>query len=124
MEDLADRHCKGFSTGMSQKVAIARMLIHNPTHILLDEPTAGLDIMSARQVRNLIRDARDEGKCILISTHILGEAERLCDRLVFIDRGQVIAEGTAKELCEKAGVTTIENAFLSMVGRDDVEVRE
>lgn len=122
MGEYADRPCKRFSKGMSQKVALARALIHDPSHLLLDEPTAGLDVMSARQVRNLITRARDDGKCVIVSTHILSEAERLCDRLVFLDRGQVVAEGTSAELCQRAGVESLEDAFLKMVGREDVEL--
>ena len=122
MGEYADRPCKRFSKGMSQKVALARALIHDPSHLLLDEPTAGLDVMSARQVRNLITRARDDGKCVIVSTHILSEAERLCDRLVFLDHGQVVAEGTSAELCQQAGVENLEDAFLKTVGREDVEL--
>jgi len=122
MEEYADRPCKRFSKGMSQKVALARALIHDPSHLLLDEPTAGLDVMSARQVRDLISQSREEGKCVIVSTHILSEAERLCDRLVFLDRGRVVAEGTPAELCQQAGVDSVEDAFLKMVGREDVEL--
>ena len=122
MGEYADRPCKRFSKGMSQKVALARALIHDPSHLLLDEPTAGLDVMSARQVRNLITRARNDGKCVIVSTHILSEAERLCDRLVFLDHGQVVAEGTSAELCQQADVEGLEDAFLKMVGREDVEL--
>jgi sodium transport system ATP-binding protein len=122
MSEYADRPCKRFSKGMSQKVALARALIHDPSHLLLDEPTAGLDVMSARQVRDLITRARDDGKCVIVSTHILSEAERLCDRLVFLDHGQVVAEGTSAELCQQAGVEGLEDAFLKTVGREDVEL--
>jgi sodium transport system ATP-binding protein len=122
MGDYADRPCKRFSKGMSQKVALARALIHDPSHLLLDEPTAGLDVMSARQVRGLITSSRAEGKCVIVSTHILSEAERLCDRLVFLDRGLLVAEGTPADLCRLAGVGTLEEAFLKMVGREDVEL--
>jgi len=122
MDEYADRPCKRFSKGMSQKVALARALIHDPSHLLLDEPTAGLDVMSARQVRDLISQSREDGKCVIVSTHILSEAERLCDRLVFLDRGEVVAEGTPPELCQQAGVDSVEDAFLKMVGREDVEL--
>jgi sodium transport system ATP-binding protein len=122
MGEYADRPCKRFSKGMSQKVALARALIHDPSHLLLDEPTAGLDVMSARQVRSLITRARGEGKCVVVSTHILSEAERLCDRLVFLDRGLVVAEGTSEALCRQAGADNLEEAFLKMVGREDVEL--
>jgi len=122
MEEYADRPCKRFSKGMSQKVALARTLIHDPSHLLLDEPTAGLDVMSARQVRKLISDSRDAGKCVIVSTHILSEAERFCDRLVFLDKGRVVAEGTPAELCQRVGTESLEDAFLKMVGREDVEL--
>jgi len=122
MNEYADRPCKRFSKGMSQKVALARALIHDPANLLLDEPTAGLDVMSARQVRGLISQARGQGKCVIVSTHILSEAERLCDRLVFLDRGKVVAEGTPEDLCKQAGVDSVEDAFLTLVGREDVEL--
>ena len=122
MGEYADRPCKRFSKGMSQKVALARALIHDPSHLLLDEPTAGLDVMSARQVRTLITRAKETGKCVIVSTHILSEAERLCDRLVFLDKGSVVAEGSPTELCRQARVDSVEDAFLKMVGREDVEL--
>jgi sodium transport system ATP-binding protein len=122
MGDFADRECKRFSRGMSQKVALARAMIHSPQNLLLDEPTNGLDVMSARQVRRLITQLRNEGRCVMISTHILSEAEKLCDRLVLLDGGKVAAQGTAAELCAQAGKSTLEDAFLSILGREDVEV--
>ena len=122
MKEYADRECKRFSKGMSQKVALARAIIHDPQNILLDEPTAGLDVMSARQVRNLITHLREQGKCVMVSTHILIEAERLCDRLVLIDGGKVVAQGTPAEICAQAGRQSVEDAFLTILGREDVEV--
>jgi sodium transport system ATP-binding protein len=122
MSEYADRECKRFSKGMSQKVALARAIIHDPSHLLLDEPTSGLDVMSARQVRDLISRSREQGRCIIVSTHILSEAERLCDRLVLIDHGHVVADGTPAEICALAGKSTVEEAFLALVGREDVEV--
>jgi sodium transport system ATP-binding protein len=124
MGEYADRPCKRFSKGMSQKVALARALIHDPAHLLLDEPTAGLDVMSARQVRKLITDSRAAGKCVIVSTHILSEAERLCDRLIFLDHGQVVAKGTPAELCQQSGVDSLEDAFVKTVGRKNVELAE
>jgi len=122
MSEYADRECKRFSKGMSQKVALARAIIHDPVNLLLDEPTSGLDVMSARQVRGLILQSRERGRCVIVSTHILSEAERLCDRLVLIDHGRLVADGTPVEICAQAGKTTVEEAFLSLVGREDVEV--
>jgi len=122
MQSYADRECKRFSKGMSQKVALARTLIHNPQHILLDEPTSGLDVMSARQVRGLIADSRQTGKCVIVSTHILSEAEKLCDRLILLDAGRVVAEGTPADLLARTGKPNLEDAFLSLMGRTDVEV--
>lgn len=122
MSEYADRECKRFSKGMSQKVALARAIIHDPSHLLLDEPTSGLDVMSARQVRDLISHSREQGRCVIVSTHILSEAERLCDRLVLIDHGCVVANGTPNEICVLSGKSTVEEAFLALVGREDVEV--
>ncbi len=122
MQEYADRECKRFSKGMSQKVALARTLIHDPRYLLLDEPTSGLDVMSARLVRRLIAEARRQGKCLIVSTHILGEAERLCDRLILLDAGKVIAEGTPAEIRQRAGKENLEDAFLALLGREDVEV--
>ncbi len=122
MQEYADRECKRFSKGMSQKVALARTLIHDPQNLLLDEPTSGLDVMSARQVRQLIADSRRQGKCVIVSTHILSEAERLCDRLILLDGGKVVAEGTPAALCQRAERDNLEDAFLALLGRRDVEV--
>jgi sodium transport system ATP-binding protein len=122
MQAYADRECQRFSKGMSQKVAIARTLIHDPQHLLLDEPTSGLDVMSARQVRQLIADSRRQGKCVIVSTHILSEAERLCDRLILLDAGRVVAEGTPEALCQRSGKENLEDAFLALLGREDAEV--
>ncbi len=122
MGAFVDRECNRFSRGMSQKVALARTLIHNPQNLLLDEPTNGLDIMSARQVRRLIEQFRTEKKCMIISTHVLSEAERLCDRIVLIDNGRLVAQGTPKELCERAGKSNMEDAFIAILGREDVDV--
>jgi len=122
MGEYADRQCKHFSKGMSQKVAMARTLVHDPHHLLLDEPTSGLDVMSARLVRRLIIESRVQGKCVIVSTHILSEAERLCDRLILLDAGKVIAEGTPADLIQRAGRDNLEDAFLALLGREDAEV--
>jgi sodium transport system ATP-binding protein len=122
MGEYADRKCEDFSKGMKQKTSLARTLLHEPKHLLLDEPTSGLDVMSARQVRRLVRNLRDKGCCVIISTHILSEAERMCDTIVLMDKGKKVAEGSVDELLQKAGKTTLEDAFVTLIGREDAEV--
>jgi sodium transport system ATP-binding protein len=124
MGEYADRRCDPFSKGMKQKVALGRALIHNPRTMLLDEPTAGLDVMSVRGVRDLIRRFRDEGRCVLFSTHILDEAERLCDRIAIIHRGQIVGAGAPQELLQQTGQATLEEAFVRLVGVDAEEMRQ
>jgi sodium transport system ATP-binding protein len=121
IEEYADRRCEPFSKGMKQKVALGRALIHDPRHLLLDEPTAGLDVMSARSVREVIARFRDEGRCVILSTHILAEAERLCDRLELIHRGRIVASGTPEEVRRQAGRETLEEAFVALVGEPTAE---
>jgi len=118
IEEYADRRCEPFSKGMKQKVALGRALIHNPHHLLLDEPTAGLDVMSVRSVRDLIARFRDEGRCLILSTHILGEAERLCTRLAIIQRGRIIACGSPEELVRQTGEASLEGAFVQLLGEE------
>ena len=93
-------------------------------HAVLDEPTAGLDVMSVRGVRDLIRRFRDEGRCVLFSTHILDEAERLCDRIAIIHRGQIVAAGAPEELRRQTGQATLEEAFVRLVGVDAEEMKQ
>jgi sodium transport system ATP-binding protein len=119
--EYSDRRCEPFSKGMKQKVALGRAMIHDPRHLLLDEPTAGLDVMSARGVRELIARFRDEGRCIILSTHILAEAERLCDRLALIHRGRIVAGGTPDDVRRQAGRESLEEAFVSLVGEPTAE---
>jgi sodium transport system ATP-binding protein len=124
MCEYADRRCDPFSKGMKQKVALARALIHNPMTMLLDEPTSGLDVMSARGVRDLIRRFRDEGRCVLLSTHLLGEAEPLCDRIAVMQRGRIVALGTPGELRRQTGQATLEEAFVQLVGAEAEEMAQ
>ena len=116
MGEYADRRCEPFSKGMKQKVALGRALIHNPQHLLLDEPTAGLDVMSARNVRQLIARFRAEGRCVILSTHLLSEAERLCDRLVIIRGGRIAGQGTPEALMRQTGQASLEETFVALVG--------
>ena len=112
MGDIADRRTKGFSKGQTMKVALARALVHNPHNVLLDEPTNGLDVVGARAIRDLIRRIRDEGRCVLFSSHIMSEVEQLCDKLVVIGHGVVLADGTISELKHRTGTHSLEEAFI------------
>jgi sodium transport system ATP-binding protein len=116
LDALADRRTQGFSQGEKMKVAIARALVHDPATILLDEPTNGLDIMSVRALREQLRQLRGEGKCLLFSSHVMQEVAALCDRIVIIGAGQVVAVGTAAELIAQSGAATLEDAFVSLLG--------
>jgi sodium transport system ATP-binding protein len=118
MEDLGERRTKGFSEGQRVKVAIARALVHDPKNILLDEPTAGLDVMSTRSMRGVLRRLRDEGRCVLFSSHIMQEVAQLCDRIVILSRGLVIESGSPNELLEKTGCTSLEDAFVAVTGAE------
>jgi sodium transport system ATP-binding protein len=118
MGDLLDRRTDGFSTGERMKVALARALIHDPQHLILDEPTNGLDVMSTRALRRLLLALRDEGRCIVFSTHIMQEVERVCDEIVVVARGRSVAHGTAAELCARAGAASLEDAFVALALHD------
>jgi sodium transport system ATP-binding protein len=114
MRDLLDRRTDGFSTGERMKVALARALIHDPRHLILDEPTNGLDVTSTRALRRLLRHLRDQGKCLLFSTHIMQEVEQLCDEIVVVAQGRTVAHGTAAALCATAGADNLEDAFVQL----------
>ena len=116
MQEIADRRSEGFSQGQRTKVAIARALIHNPQNVLLDEPTNGLDVMSTRAMRTFIHRLRDEGKCVLFSSHIMQEVSALCDKIVVIAQGKVVAQGTADELLRTTGQANLEDAFVAVIG--------
>jgi len=113
---VADRRVGGFSHGERTKVAIARALVHGPQNVLLDEPTNGLDVMSTRAVREVIRHLKAEGRCVMFSSHVMQEVSALSDRIVIIAGGRVIAEGTAPELVALSGKATLEDAFVSLTG--------
>jgi sodium transport system ATP-binding protein len=114
MGDLLDRRTEGFSTGERMKVAVARALIHDPQHLILDEPTNGLDVMSTRALRQLLAHLRSRGKCIVFSTHIMQEVEALSDRVVIVAHGRTLAAGTAAELREAAGGGSLEDVFVQL----------
>jgi sodium transport system ATP-binding protein len=114
--ELADRRAQGFSQGERMKVAIARALVHDPSVILLDEPTNGLDIMSIRALRDLLRKLRTDGKCILFSTHVMQEVAALCDTIVIVGHGRVVADGSGAQLLRDSAQTTLEDAFVTLLG--------
>jgi len=116
MGEILDRRTAGFSQGERMKVAIARALVHEPHNIMLDEPTNGLDVTSTRAMRDLLRSLRDEGRCVVLSSHVMHEIAALCDRVVVVSQGEVVAAGTADELREHTGKTTLEDAFVEIVG--------
>ncbi|MBK8986653.1 MAG: ATP-binding cassette domain-containing protein [Chloroflexi bacterium] len=116
MEEIADRMTEGFSTGQKVKVAIARALVHNPPNVMLDEPTVGLDVMSTRAMRQVIRRLRDAGQTVLFSSHIMQEVASLCDNIVIIAHGRVVAQGTADALRQRAGQSDLEEAFVQIIG--------
>jgi len=113
---VADRRVAGFSHGERTKVALARALVHDPQNVLLDEPTNGLDVASTRAVREVVRGLRREGRCVVFSSHVMQEVSALCDRIVIIAAGRVVAEGTPGELLAATGVTSLEDAFMALVG--------
>ena len=114
MTEALGRHTKGFSRGMRQKTALLRALVHAPNVLLLDEPTAGLDVTSARTVRELVRQLGEEGGTVIYSTHQLAEAQRVCNRIVIIHNGEVRADGTPESLLEQTGTTHLEEAYVSL----------
>jgi sodium transport system ATP-binding protein len=116
MQEFADRRTEGFSQGQRLKVAIARALIHQPQNILLDEPTNGLDVMSTRALRTIIRRFRDQGKCVLFSSHVMQEIAALCDTIIVIAHGRVVADGSPETLKQSTGQANLEDAFVAAIG--------
>lgn len=119
MQTIADRKTEGFSSGEKLKVAIARALVHNPKNVLLDEPTNGLDVMSTRAMRQFILRLREEGKCVLFTSHIMQEVAALCDQIVIISRGEVAASGSPNDLRRQTGHENLEDAFVTVIGSEE-----
>jgi sodium transport system ATP-binding protein len=118
MKDIADRRTEGFSQGQRVKVALARALVHGPRNVLLDEPTNGLDVMSTRAVRTLLRQLKAEGRCVVFSSHVMQEVAALCDRIVVVAHGRVVADGTPDELRASTGKDSLEEAFVATIGSE------
>jgi sodium transport system ATP-binding protein len=116
MQDIAARRTAGFSQGERVKTAIARALVHDPRNVLLDEPTNGLDVAATRALREFLRGLKSAGRCVLLSTHLMQEVAALCDRIVIIARGRVVANGTSDELRRQAGEQNLEDAFMRLIG--------
>lgn len=119
MGDIAERRAEGFSQGQRVKTAIARALIHDPRNVILDEPTNGLDVMATRALRQFMIKLKAEGRCVLFSSHIMQEVGALCDRIVVIARGRVVADETPDALREQTGEANLEDAFVKIIGSDE-----
>jgi sodium transport system ATP-binding protein len=118
MADYADVRCGKLSSGMKQKVSIARTIVHDPPVMVLDEPTAGLDIMATRTVVQFIKRCKEAGKCTVLSTHIMSEAEKLCDDIGIIHRGKLMACGTLANLLKETRTSELEDAFIAVIGEE------
>ncbi len=121
MGEFIDRRAKGFSKGQTRKLTLARALLHRPQNLMLDEPTNGLDLATSRAVHGLIRELRDEGRCVLFCSHIMGEVAAISDRLVVLSGGRVVASGTTEELSQRTGYTDFEEMFLALTGAKEGE---
>ncbi len=119
--EFSSTRCEKLSTGMKQKVSIARSIVHDPPVLILDEPTLGLDVLVASTMLRVIEDCREQGKCIIFSTHIMSEVEKLCDRMGVIHKGTLRAVGTLEELRQSTGKRYVEDIFLRLVEHDEVE---
>jgi sodium transport system ATP-binding protein len=119
MQDFIDRRTEGFSQGQRTKTAIARALVHAPRNVVLDEPTNGLDVMTTRSMRRFLHELKAEGCCVLFSSHIMQEVAALCDRIVVIAHGRVVAQGTPDELRAQTGQQNLEDAFVQVIGSEE-----
>ena len=116
MGEFADRRCDKLSTGMKQKVSIARTIVHDPQAMIFDEPTVGLDVMTARTIIDFIRECRNQGKTVIFSTHVMREAERLCDTIAIIHNGVILDSGSLAQLQSQHGLDDLEDIFIKLVG--------
>jgi sodium transport system ATP-binding protein len=119
MNEIRDVLGAKMSTGMKQKVSIARAIVHDPPVLIFDEATSGLDVLVARAMLKTVAELRDHGKCIVLSTHIMREAEKLCDRIAIMHRGHILAEGTLAELCERHEQHDLEELFFRLIHEHD-----
>jgi sodium transport system ATP-binding protein len=119
MGDFVERRSEGFSQGQRVKTAIARALIHAPNNVILDEPTNGLDVMATRAMRGYLKRLKQEGRCVLFSSHIMQEVAALCDRIVVIAKGRVVADESPDALRAQTGEANLEDAFVKLIGTDE-----
>lgn len=120
--EYQNKRCGDLSSGMKQKVSIARAIVHDPPVLILDEPTTGLDVLASQHIVEFIQESRQQGKCVIFSTHIMSEAERLCDEIAIIHRGHIVAQGTVEALRRETGVTKVEDVFLSVLARAEASL--
>ncbi|OFW46775.1 MAG: ABC transporter [Acidobacteria bacterium RIFCSPLOWO2_12_FULL_67_14b] len=120
MTDIVDRRVAGYSHGERTKTALARAIVHNPRNVLLDEPTNGLDVMSTRAVRDIIRRLKAEGHMVLFSSHVMQEVSALCDTIIVIARGRIVASGSPDDLRAQTGHQNLEDAFVTLTGLGEV----
>ena len=122
MQEIRDRLCSKMSTGMRQKVSIARALVHDPPVLIFDEATVGLDVLVARSLLGIVSQLRDQGKCIIFSTHIMREVEKLCDRVAIMNQGRILAEGTLQDLRETYEENDLEELFFKLLSDNEPQV--
>ena len=121
IREFEDKKIEELSTGMKQKAAIAVSLVHDPEIVIFDEPTSGLDIITARSVTDYLKKLKEQGKLVIISTHIMSEAEKLCDRIAVIIGGQKVCEGTLKEILQSTDTKDLEDAFFELYKNNSKE---
>jgi sodium transport system ATP-binding protein len=119
LRSIADRRTAGFSQGERMKTALGRALLHAPRNLLLDEPTNGLDVPTVRSLRDLLRRLRDAGACIVFSSHVLAEVRALCDQVVIISSGRLVAQGSPAEICAQTNAASLEDAFVTLTRRQE-----
>ncbi len=122
MESFKDQRIGSLSTGQTQRVGVARCVLHDPHNYILDEATSGLDIISSQVILDFIKEEKNKGKCIIYSTHYMEEAENICDRVVLVNKGEVIAIGTPKEIEKQTDTTNIRDAFFKLIGGNKNEM--
>jgi sodium transport system ATP-binding protein len=118
MQDFMERRTEGFSQGQRVKTAIARALVHEPRNVILDEPTNGLDVMATRSLRDFIKQLKADGRCVLFSSHVMQEVAAVCDHIVIVAHGRVVAQGSADELRAQAQQDNLEDAFVKLIGNE------